>query len=356
MTDEQYLRNNHLVVKVPSIFIDTVRFKNVDGLVAYKNVRYKPWEHIRSYAEVVSVPRRIDTGIIHGIARHNGKPVYEAQTFHDVNRMLSKKVVYYGPDSFYRTDCYPEQVIKVGDIAYFDYKCLLPPDEEDGESMDWENEHYLNTIKEDGKRYHLYKIPIDQVYLVSRYTPIDKRMKPFDTEMLLEKISENKEEGALLREFVYKDPGKPAIGRKYVGNTYRRKYHAVNGWALVRPDYESWEDIMIKTYYRDKKGDIMKDSSGLAMEKPENEWIVTKPAPGQRSLQGFVEVVGEPMKGDMCQVKAGDHVHLVTNGLLPVRVDSVNYYRTHQTFIMAKTDKPYVPVSDRDYEYIDYSS
>ena len=89
--------------------------------------------------------------------------------------------------------------------------------------------------------------------------------------------------------------------------------------------------------------------------KPKDQWLVAKPRPGRKVLQGYVEVIGKPMKGDTCEVKQEDHVHMITDGELPVKIDGVTYYRTHQTWILAKTNKEYKPISEEDFQYIQYN-
>lgn len=76
----------------------------------------------------------------------------------------------------------------------------------------------------------------------------------------------------------------------------------IGGWVLLSPIYEDWKDLLIPTYYD------FTDKEGNKMQRPKKEWIQKKVAPEYDTQRAVVEHIGKPLKGEWCDITAGETV------------------------------------------------
>ena len=109
-----------------------------------------------------------------------------------------------------------------------------------------------------------------------------------------------------------------------------KKIIMVAGYTLVEPEYETLDDILIPVYTN------MVDQDGKRIPKPKDQWIQTKKAPEYRDLKGTVRHVGEPLKGDVCEVKEGDKIIYRKNADWMVKIEGVDYFAIRQRHILGR--------------------
>lgn len=101
----------------------------------------------------------------------------------------------------------------------------------------------------------------------------------------------------------------------------------VGSYALVEPDMESYDEILIPTFY-----DI-KDKEGNPMPKPKEFWIQKKVAPEAKFLKGFVRHIDKPLKGDVRECNPGDHIIYKRNADWKMTIEGAEYFAIRQRHI-----------------------
>lgn len=112
----------------------------------------------------------------------------------------------------------------------------------------------------------------------------------------------------------------------------------IGGYTLIDPDWESWDDLSIPTPQIGADGKPMMNLDGSPMMKPKDQWIVTKSAPGYKYLKGFVRHVGSPLKGDKCEVKAGQRIYYTRNADFMIKVEGQDFFCIKQRNIIAREE------------------
>ena len=107
----------------------------------------------------------------------------------------------------------------------------------------------------------------------------------------------------------------------------------IQGYTLIDPDWESWEDIAVPTYSH------LKDAHGNPMLKPKEQWVVTKSAPGYKFLTGFVRHVGTPLRGDKCEVKVGQKIWYHRNADWMQNIEGKDYFTIRQNHIIGRAEE-----------------
>lgn len=134
--------------------------------------------------------------------------------------------------------------IKAGDVAFFRYSAI--------ESTFYANSKNILSVEiVNGRQVYFIRIPIEEVYCAIR--------------------------------------GEEVIMQ--------------GSWTFVAPKTESWEDI---THWIPVviNGKPVVNPDGSPSMKP----ILVKKAPGTAALEGIVEHIGKPFKGEVCDLNVGDHV------------------------------------------------
>lgn len=181
-----------------------------------------------------------------------------------------------------------EPVVKVGDKIYFHFNTI---------SMQ-------NLVKEEGKhpdRTYYFKVRYDQVICAIR--------------------DEYRVSGV--------PDGSKSNGERPIKTTHKRII-PVASYVLVEPDYETLDDILIPVY------SSIKDKEGKPIPLPKEKWIQSKVAPGYRDLKGTVKYVGDPLKGDVCEIKEDDKILFRKNADWMVKIEGENYFVIRQRHILGK--------------------
>jgi len=174
-----------------------------------------------------------------------------------------------------------EQDVKVGDKAYFHFNVV-------GAGY---GKHNLLGVDEKGRM--LYKCRYDMVQCVVR--------KAIDVEGFQEEII------------------------------------MIGGYCLIKPDMETWDDILIPVPMIDKStGKPLVDAYGKSILKPKDQWIQKKLEPEALFLQGHVVHSGPPFKGDFDELKAGDKIWYHKNADWELTIEGVNFYVIRQKHITMK--------------------
>jgi hypothetical protein len=298
----------HIVVKVPSIFIDETQYKGVDGKKIVLNVLYHPERHVRNFGIVTSVPDEL----LHYplFNEHIGRPAYS--TFSN-----------YEPK--WKTNADIELEIEVGDKVYFHHNCLLP-DQQGGSQ--W-NKLFLFSQKEkfEGKETLMYyfRVKYDLVFAVVRYTPANTISDAFDWnhEAFLKPFESN---GKKLH--IYTD-------KHGFDHLYEKDIIMIGSYVLIEPDFETWEDISIPIP-ETLNGKKLLNPDGSVRMKPKDQWLVTKTAPGEKYLRGWVRHVGSPLKGDSAVAEQGEYVYFQRFADTKIKIEGKDYFRVKQRHIIGR--------------------
>jgi co-chaperonin GroES (HSP10) len=129
-------------------------------------------------------------------------------------------------------------------------------------------------------------------------------------------------------------------GWQYWGIPYDSVYCAVRdgkiipigSWTLVDPDTETWDDILIPTFYPKEL------TGGQKVVRPKEQWFQTKIAPESNGLTGYVRHIGSPLKGKECLVSAGDRVVFRRGSKMERVIEGKTYWVIRQHRIMATID------------------
>lgn len=299
----------HVIVKVPSIFIDETKYKGIDGKTLITNVLFNPERHVRCFGIVASVP---DELFLYPISqKHIGAPAYNDY-----------------PPFEWKTNQDIQLEIQVGDKIYFHYNSLLP--DQSGGNM-W-NKMFLFTLKEqeNGKevKYHYFRVKYDLVYAAVRYEKTCATMTDFawwmEPELKETKITrlsgedgEHTEEGTF---YIYNE------------NTYRKKVVMIGGYVFIEPDMESWDDISIPVAETINGVQILNPDGSVKM-KPKEQWLVMKTMPGEKYLRGWVRHCGSPLKGDKEFLRPGMYVYFQRFADTHINFEGFDYFRLRQHYI-----------------------
>jgi len=123
-------------------------------------------------------------------------------------------------------------------------------------------------------------------------------------------------------------------------------------WTLVKPDMETWEDILVPIPEIDpltgqQKVELTKkmDKAGIMQTTPvpkwlpKEKWIQTKQAPEAKFLRGFIEAIGDPLIGDIKDLEKGDHIIFRNFVDFEVSIGGVKYYLMKQMNIRGVIEK-----------------
>lgn len=103
----------------------------------------------------------------------------------------------------------------------------------------------------------------------------------------------------------------------------------IGSWVLIDPEWESFKDILMPTYYP------LEITGGKKRVRPEREWIQTKTEPESAECTGFVRHVGTPIKGKNCDISVGDHIYFMRGSKLNIEIEGKKYYVMRQHRIEA---------------------
>lgn len=95
-------------------------------------------------------------------------------------------------------------------------------------------------------------------------------------------------------------------------------------WTLVEPDMETWDDILIPTYFPANL------TGGKKVQRPKKEWLAMKSRPDAKLLQGFVRHVGPPLIGDELDLKQGQKILYKKDADFRVTIEGQEYFLIKQ--------------------------
>lgn len=109
----------------------------------------------------------------------------------------------------------------------------------------------------------------------------------------------------------------------------------IGSHCLIKPDMETWDEILIPTY-KISNGVPMVDDKGKKMFNPKEKWLQKRLEPEAKALQGFVVLSGTPLKGDINELKFNDPIYYYKNADWLVNIERKMYYMIKQRHIIAK--------------------
>ncbi len=113
----------------------------------------------------------------------------------------------------------------------------------------------------------------------------------------------------------------------------------IASYALVLPDYETWDDILHPTYTN------LKDAEGKFIPKPKDQWIQIKVKPEYHFLTAHVKYVGSGLANDKVEIEAGQKVWYRRNADWINMIEGVEYFAIRQRHIIGKeVDGKFVPI------------
>lgn len=116
----------------------------------------------------------------------------------------------------------------------------------------------------------------------------------------------------------------------------KEKIIPIQGYAFIRPNLESWEDILKPVAYVGEDGKPMKNKDGSPMLKPKSEWIRMKIVPDHKYLEGFVEHIGTPLYGDKRECDVGQKILYKRNADWKQRIEGKDYFTILQRHIIGR--------------------
>lgn len=301
----------HIVVKVPSIFIDESRYTGVDDRKIIMFVYQNPEQHVRNYGIVVSVPLSLPP--LPMIPQYVGAPGY-----HERPRVAYKKV----------SDI--KQQIQVGDKVYFHWNCLLP-DKNTGSGSAY-NKQYLFSEPEmvNGQQvtYHYFRVKYELIHAAVRYHVANKLSKPFEWYMedRLKPITSTAYGPTMSTMHVYTENGQDHV--------YEKEVQMIGSWVFIEPDMESWDDILIPVP-ETIGGRPLLDENGQVKLKPKDQWLATKVQPTEKYLRGWIKYVGSPLHGDEATFSEGMYVFFRPKADTKTDFEGKPYFRMYQRNIVA---------------------
>jgi hypothetical protein len=257
----------HIVVKVPSVFIEESKYKGLEGKTIILNVLYNPEQHVRCYGIVTSVPDDLTATPL--FSDHIGAPAY-----HDY------------PTNTWKTNEDIQLEVQVGDKVYFHYNCLLP-DQQGGSLY---NKLYLKSEKDaEGQIWHYFRIKYDLIFAAVRFNKANNVSQDFNWDMEKDlKASFPTADGSFL--YMYTD-------KTGFDHLYRKQVIMIGSYVFIEPDMETWEDISIPIPLVINGKKILNPDGSVKM-RPKEEWLVTKKEPEDKYLRGWVRYCGSPLNGD----------------------------------------------------------
>lgn len=113
----------------------------------------------------------------------------------------------------------------------------------------------------------------------------------------------------------------------------------IGSYVLADPDFESWDDILVKTYSN------LKDKDGNFIELPKDKWIQRKVKPDYKFLTAFVRHIGKPFKGDTCEVEVNQKIWYRRNADWINKIEDREYFVIRQRHITGQeVDGKFVPI------------
>ena len=314
---------NYVIIKTQELYESDARHLDDTGLKFALDPSFNPERHCRIYGEVVQIPVRLSKKVL-GFEGH-GFPGYHDPP-EDIIQPAARRINEIKQD------------VKVGDTIYFHYTVMEP------------NSVHRNVIQmidtgerdnQDRKIWDYYiRVSYEQIFCIVRYFD-----DPYDWA-----TATNRDSSLFDAEF--KIGGKPLkirrtkkYARGYIDGKHVpfKQLIPVGGWVMVKPDMETWEEILVPVPATGADGKVLKDKNGDKIMKPKDKWIQTKVQPQAKYLLGFVKFVGPPLSRDKCEIKAGDHVYYQRDADWRVRIEGQIFYCMQQRHIMGiklPTDTP----------------
>jgi len=113
----------------------------------------------------------------------------------------------------------------------------------------------------------------------------------------------------------------------------------IASYALVLPDYESWDDILHPTFT------TLKDKDGNFIPKPKEQWIQKKVKPEYHFLTAVVRYVGSPLGKDALEIEPEQKIWYRRNADWMNTIEGVEYFAIRQRHIIGKeVDGKFVPI------------
>ena len=311
--------SNYVIFKTNTLFEEHTKRQGMDGREIVFDSSFQPELHCRIYGEVTQIPVRLTPGIII-MGESVGNPPYEdSSPYH------------------YRFLNHIEMDVQLGDRIYFHWHTMMPQNLE------------KSMVKEEwtGKREKGSRQKIYDHYLKVRYDQILCAIRDYDYFDDWARESGYEFEMKSKKELVELNGQKIVLERNAKGKVnayldgYKDKYKMsrmipIGSWCLIEPEYESWESILRPTPVIGDDGKPLLKENGKPVLKPKDQWLQIKVAPEAKFLRGYVRAVGKPLKGETCEIAAGDHILYRRDADWMVKIEGEIYYCIRQRHIEAK--------------------
>jgi len=306
------IARDYAVVKVYSLLRKATKILGEDGKRIELDVTHDPNRYTQTNGIVVNLP-----------GDFSGVPIAQNA------KGLPKYYEYPEPEWKRTCDILPE--VRIGDKVYFHWSCIAPPSHKPWESF---GQNYLGSLKEKhGDKEvtaYYFKIKYELIFCAIRYIPANAGTEKWDwqKEPLLQKVERSADNSD--------DIELSCLGELYRDNDnlYCKQIIMIGSYVFIEPNMETWEDIQHPVQAVGADGKLLTDAGGNPIYKPKSEWLYTKANPGEKSLQGWVRYIGNPLIGDERLVEVGDYVHFINKATAKVEFEGKEYFRMRQRFIL----------------------
>ncbi len=112
----------------------------------------------------------------------------------------------------------------------------------------------------------------------------------------------------------------------------------IGGYALIEPDMESLEDILIPIATTGADGKAIRDQRGNPIMKPKEQWLQVKERPTAKYMRGWVRHVGTPLDGDICEIHQDQLIYYRPNADWVNTIEGKEYFAIRQKHIVGRIE------------------
>lgn len=259
-----------------------------DGKELVVDTSFDPLRHARHSGKVICLPSNLGGAPVSQAPV--GFPGYGAIRDNPEDADVHRAIYAIGGVFKYKLQHDIEADVRLGDVIWFKPRVLNNP---------------VNKVEEfvDGKvKKMVFRVPYEQIICAVRHHDISHFV---GAHLLGTEDSMTGDEFASQWERTMNQVPMPDLkdlivtveGKEAPYKVTAKEVTMIGSWVLCKPIMEDWGTVFKKTYYE------VKDERGRQVEKPQDQWIQTKTAPGKERMRGIVKFFGKPLKGDDCELE-----------------------------------------------------